>query len=130
MNKSLINYARFLSCKSDLRFKLGAVIFKKNCFISSGYNQRKTAPFLYFKKYKWLLRKTGKKQITLHAEMNAIIRARRFNTNGASIIVYRETKDGKMANAMPCSFCLVLLKEFGFRKVYFTTKNGIDSINI
>lgn len=90
--------------------KIGAVVTYKNEIISVGVNKIKTHP------------KSPHPYFSLHAEMHAI-----FNSKGKgdTIYIYRETKDGKLALAKPCKYCLELIKKNKIKKVCFTGNGEI-----
>lgn len=90
--------------------RMGAVLFKGKSVLSFGCNIiNKTHP----------LHKTAIKSI--HAELSCIIKRRHYNgIKGCSIIVYRETVDGKPALAKPCINCENIIKAFGIKKVYYS----------
>jgi len=93
--------------------KVGAVIVKNGRPISTGFNSYKTHP---------LMNKKNPLKTT-HAEVSAIIRARkRENIAGATIYVFREHRNGTPALARPCEYCWAILKEHGIKDVYYTTE--------
>lgn len=105
--------AREQSLMSDFRCRVGACIVSgKNIF--KGYNKRKTHP------------KFANPNIhiktSLHAELSCFINAGdNVDLNGASIYVYRETKDGKPAMSRPCEHCMEFLKDAGIKTIYYST---------
>ena len=61
---------------------------------------------------------------TLHAEASAILSARHKNDlQGATIIVYRDLKNGSLANARPCDDCQKLMRAYGIKKMIYTKDN-------
>lgn len=97
--------------------KLGSVILTSDRkVLSKGYNLRyKTHPIM--KQYMSLK--------TIHAELSAILNVKNKSLlNGATMVVYRQSKDGKVANARPCSTCEQILKSFGFKTIIYTINNG------
>lgn len=110
--------AREVSRYSDHhQHKLGAVIFIKNRPVSFGFNQMKTHPIMaavHDKK-------------TLHAELAAILNIKnKARLNGASIVVYREQRNGNTGLAKPCESCQKILKRYGINHLIYTTYNGWD----
>lgn len=91
--------------------KLGAVIVKGNKIISVGFNKNKTHT------------KSNHAWKRLHAEISAILKAKQDLT-GCSIYVYRETKNGDLGIAKPCSSCSAAIKETGIKKIYYTIQTG------
>lgn len=89
--------------------KLGAVISKGNKILSIGCNS-------YTKTH--TLQGKGLKPY-LHAEISALIRRRHYDDlSSCSITVYRESKNLPVM-AKPCKQCMLLLREFGIKKVYY-----------
>ena len=86
----------------------GAVLVKKNRIISKGFNKVKTHTCSTHC-YK-----------NIHAELDAILKARRQDVNGCTLYLYRQDKNGIKSNSRPCSWCLILLKQYGIKKVYYT----------
>lgn len=108
----------------DSRVKIGAVLIYKHKILSIGFNTSKTHPlqenidFNYFKCDDC----TGK----LHAETMVLYPFYRNSTNlsGATIVTYREKKDGTLGNSRPCNRCLSLIKRLGIKKLMYTTDTG------
>ena len=91
--------------------KLGAVIVQGNRIISLGFNKNTThtrSP------HPW-----GR----LHAEVNAIIKSKE-DLVGSSIYVYRQRKDGSLARAYPCHYCLTMIKEVGISTIFYSDYDG------
>jgi len=96
-------------------YPVGAVIVDKNRVVSTGFNnQHKTHPMI----------KAIDPHRTLHAEIHAIIRSGRCELQDATVIVYRQSKTGKMAMAKPCPTCQALLKEHGVSRMIYSTPEG------
>lgn len=99
--------------KSQMYFKLGAVVFKRGKILGFGYNSNKTHP------------KYGSKPCyqTLHAEGAAIWAAKKLgnDTQGATMIVYR--KNG--LNAKPCVHCQKIIEKAGIKKVIYTNERRL-----
>ena len=105
--------AKNISKYSDHRVKVGAVISNRKP-IGVASNKDKTHP-RYADPYKTF-------HSSIHAEIRAIINCGKDNIRGSYIYVYRQHKNGTPAFARPCPNCLTILKEYGIRKVYFTTE--------
>lgn len=102
------------------KYQLGAAIMiQGKKIISSGANlQSKTHPYVFHHGEHF--------SRGIHAEMAAIFRVKNKETlKGATIIVYRQTKNGDFANARPCPMCLELIRQYGFKKMIYTTDKGI-----
>jgi deoxycytidylate deaminase len=106
------------------RYYLGAALFYKDKLISTGCNYlSKTHPLCNEETYG--------RPVTMHAEVNALIKARYFlsgltKTEKKKLIMvtYRETKDGCWANARPCSGCMAILKQNEIKTIMYTIENG------
>lgn len=98
------------------QFKIGALITVKNVPIGCGFNdQIKTHPLM--KRYD--------PHKTIHAELSAILKVKdKSLLNGATMTVFRETKDGVFANSRPCEACQKILKKYGFSEMIYTIENG------
>lgn len=108
--QKLINHAKRISDYSEYKFKLGAVIFKGNRIISTGFNKNKTHP--KFNRYF--------KHATVHAEIDAILHSSE-NLVGTSMMVCRTTNTDRPAMAKPCAMCVQVMYEFGIKEVFWTT---------
>jgi len=99
----------------DLRIMVGAVITNKGRVVSVGRNKNKSHPLFA----------NGSNGIyTIHAEVAAILAAKRKCLRGAKIWVYRETRDGKPALARPCKeVCLPLILECGIKEIIYTVSS-------
>ncbi len=103
--------ARKQSLLSTHKTRVGACIVKKNKIISYGHNNpKKTHPLaIKYNKYKGIC-----------AEMDCIIGHNRTIFKGAIIYVYRELKNGTIANAKPCHACMDLIKDCKIKRIYYT----------
>lgn len=109
MKPKMFQLAQKISQKSPSKFKLGCIIAKRNKVVTVGFNDMaKSHP------------KTLDPWKTIHAEFHALIGLSESDTKGCVAYVYRETKDGKPANAKPCDTCQTALKLAGIKKVYYT----------
>jgi cytidine deaminase len=102
----MFRLARNISRMSLHHYKVGAVIVKHGKPISTGCNQIKTHPLGWFN--------------GLHAEMCAINNADTNDFRRMSIFVYRENRKGEISNARPCNKCLKVLKDRGFKWMWYT----------
>ena len=97
------------SLKSDYhKAQIGAVVVKGN----KAYNEIRHC-------------KVGKRYSpwdnSVHAERNACRKVDKEKLKGTSIFVYRETKDGMPALALPCDDCMNMIIAMGIKRVYFST---------
>ena len=110
LNVGYFRLARNVSKYSNHRVKVGAVVCNKRP-IGIACNVIKTHPIYT----------NNSIRNSIHAEIRAVINGGKFDLNGGTIFIYRETKKGMPAYARPCENCLTFLKECGIRKVYYTT---------
>ena len=102
------------------KYQLGAAIMLQGKkIVSTGANlQNKTHPYVFHNGFHF--------SRGIHAELAAIFRVKNKETlKGATIFVYRQTKNGDFANARPCAMCYELIKQYGFKKMVYTTDKGI-----
>jgi deoxycytidylate deaminase len=103
------------------KYKMGAVIVNKKP-VSVGCNLIKTHP-------RFASGENGT-TLSIHAEIRAILSCPRRQLTGAEIWVYRENRYGDTALAKPCQKCLAVIEEVGIKRVYFTTENGYERIDL
>ena len=120
MNLNHFKLANTQAKKSVSKFRLGAVLVKKNRIISTGYNDmRKTHTLM--QKFN-----TDKSYTPgLHAEVDACIGVDRADLEGSDIYVVRILKDGYLAMAKPCKICQKFLIDVGIRRVYYSTGDSM-----
>ena len=106
------------------RIKIGSIVVYKHSVIGMGSNTLKTAPAQ--RVYNKFRGDQSPEIHRLHAEMQAISRARRNRSSlkGAKLFVYRETKRGELAMCRPCAACMQAIKDAGIKKIYYTTADG------
>ncbi len=105
---SFFRLAKNVSKTSQHRIKMGAVIVKNGNVISISANRATTHPKAVWEGH------------GLHCEISAILYAGKCDLSNASVFVYRENKKGKISLAKPCIECQKVLKENGFKKMYYT----------
>ncbi len=112
MKKRFFEIAKRAAEHSDYsQHKMGAVITRGNKIISIGFNAHKTHP-----------KSTNKYNKATHAEFSAILKARE-SLEGASIYIYRETRNGVKGMARPCPGCQKLLLACGIKTWYYSIDN-------
>lgn len=115
------------------RQHLGSVLVYGNKIIAVGFNTNKTNPkqFIY-NKYRSFKEYYSKNNGVLHAEMNALIKARFLDIDWskATLYVYRELKNGELALARPCVACQAYLLEKGVGTVIFTVPDGFRILKL
>ena len=98
------------SQKSKHRFKLGAVIAKRNKILVSAHNVMKTHPKFGSGDYN-----------TLHAEGHAIYKAiqRGLDLSGTTMYIYRDNNN----LAKPCPCCVKLIHKYGIKGVVYSGRS-------
>lgn len=106
------DHAKKESKNSDYRVKVGAVLVIGKHMIK-GFNKIKTHPKF--------ANPEEHTKVSIHAEIDCILKSKQYDIDGSSIYVYRETKDGDIANSRPCAACIKELRKRGVRRIYYTT---------
>lgn len=98
-----------------LQFRTGCIIFNKKRILSVGHNYAsKSAKKLHPKFQTWF----G----SVHAEVDAILKARK-NLKNASLIVIRINKKDEFRMSKPCKHCMLYLNHIGIKKIYYSISN-------
>lgn len=126
--KRYFELAREAATFSDYeRVHIGCVSPVNSKMVLVGWNQRKTHPSqAYYNSH----RKIPIQNHFVHAEINLILQTMKMpqHLRPTEIYVYRETKDGNLANSKPCSGCMASLITNGFKKIWYTHENGISCL--
>lgn len=109
---SLFKLTRSLSRHSTGRHKIGCIILDHGKPVSGGFNKPKTHP-------KW----NYPNKLSIHAEVSAILSSGKNYMKNSVAIVYRERANGLPAMARPCKYCMRMLREFGVKKVIYSTNS-------
>lgn len=112
MNNRWIKLAVEEAKKSTFNPKVGAVIFNKNIFVSSGHNYANRSIKKHHPKYR-------KTKYSIHAEVDAIIKAK-TDLKNKSIIVIRINNKNQFRLSRPCNFCIEYLKYVGIKRIYYS----------
>lgn len=105
---NFMNFAKKVAASAPYyRYKLGAVLTRKNTLISVGANQTKSHPL----QAKFSNRGTNRPW--MHAEIHCLSLANVEDILYSTIYVARVIKSGDFANSRPCAGCHNALKHFG-----------------
>lgn len=119
MNEYHVRLATNMAKKSVSKFRLGAVLARKNRVISTGFNaMHKTHTIMQ----KYNVDKSWAPG--LHAEVHACIGVPAADLFGSDLYVARILKNGEVAMAKPCVICQKFLNDVGIRRVYYTNQQG------
>ena len=132
MNKRYFQFAREAAKWADYQGTrsapaIGAVAIYKGSLVAEAWNTNKTSPLqARYNIYRFRDADTPDKA---HCETQLCQRLRwRFGDNikwdKVEIYLYREYKDGNLAPSRPCKSCMAMLKDFGIKKIYYTTEDG------
>ena len=93
-----------------------AVIFKGNAIFSIGRNSQKTHPKVFDYDYPDFCK--------VHAELSACIKFGQEDCRRYSLAVLRIDRNGKFNQSKPCAGCQSVIRQLGFKRVFFTNDNG------
>jgi deoxycytidylate deaminase len=116
MKIGIINTAVEEAKKSEHKHKIGAVIFSGKRIISHGHNYS-------CRSIKNLHPRFIKYNGSLHAEVNAIVKAKR-DISGFDILVIRLNKREDLMLAFPCKYCIAYLIYCGINNIFYSTNEG------
>lgn len=103
-------------------FYLCAIIVKGGKILSVGYSGSPTGSFIFENSHRGLIKK--RPVYALHAEMDAIFRARSDSLEGAKMYVVRLRSSGELACSRPCIVCQNMLFRYGIRRVCYTMNDS------
>lgn len=104
-------------------FRIGAVIAKKNKIISMGINKKKTHP-------RQVNHYTNIVGSSIHAELDAIIRAPHNLLENSTIYVARLLRNNKIGLTKPCKSCIAIFKEYKIKTMVYTTYDSWEIENV
>lgn len=113
MNKYLRICKKVSEYSTHHQHHIGAVVAKGSRILSTGFNKLKTCP------------SSNHPFKSTHAEYDAICFLSDEILEGGTIYVYRETREGNLANSRPCTHCYNLIKSKGIKKIVYTHESGI-----
>ena len=107
------------------KIKIGAIVVIKKHIISFGVNSTKSHPIqkIYNKfRFDEMNRYSNH---SLHAEVHALVSVpNNVDLSDANIYIYRQNMNGKLAMCRPCCSCMKMIKDYGIKKIYYTTEDG------
>jgi len=115
VSNAIIAKAEQVCLKSNVRYRMAAIIFKGRKIYSSGVNHQYTLS----KKERLIL---GIPYCSIHAETDAVINFTEmcgkigYTPRNCSIYIHRQ--HGLLAK--PCDKCLAVLKHVGIKKIYWS----------
>lgn len=135
MNKSEVKFLQLaeqiaISSKHP-SFKIGAVVAEKAILIASSANEIKSHPLQKrMNLYRFPADDTCKH--FLHAEISALLKAKRLrkNLNNAILFVVRRDGNGRFATAKPCPACSKVISMLGIKTIIYSTYHGFVKENL
>lgn len=134
MNERFFKFAHEASKKADYKNRgtsnspaIGAVAVYKGSIVAEAWNTDKTSPLqARYNVYRYNNPSLPPKT---HCETSLVQRLRwKFGDNldwgKVDIYLYREYKDGSLANSRCCESCYRLLRDLGVKRIFYTTTRG------
>lgn len=121
MNTKFIDLAHNMALKSKDRFRLGAVIARRNKPISTGFNNMN-------KSHPITVKHGGERDFMrgTHAEIHCCVGVPANDLYRAEMYVVRLLANGRRALAKPCRICQNYLRSVGVQGVWYS----LDETNI
>lgn len=127
----LFRIARECSLKSDYsgcgRARIGCVVVYNGTILAKGFNTDKTHTE-QARYNKWRYKDCGNRYLPSkqHAEISAISKIKFLDIDFSRVYVYvyRELRDGTLANSRPCPSCVAAIRALGIRHIAYTTADG------
>lgn len=95
-------------------------ILRKNRIISVGVNHAKTHPMTLKFNYLGSDGTDIRKLVGIHSELSALLKLGEEDTSDYDFLNIRLDKAKNVKYSKPCTGCQHVLKQFGFRKFYYT----------
>ena len=131
MKEKYFKYAKLAAKKADYEgassVKIGAVAVYKGSILAESWNTNKTSPLQA--KYNIYRFKDDRYPAKAHCETLLIQRLKNicgkdFPWDKIDIYIYREYKNGLLANCAPCPSCHKMLMDYGIKRVFYTSNYG------
>lgn len=99
-------------------------ILKKNKIQKIGINNDKTHPANLKYRYEGKDGTDIRRFVGVHSELSAILKYGKEDCSDCVFINVRIDRNGDTAISKPCMGCQDLLKQVGFKRLFFSTENG------
>lgn len=119
-DQAFLSVARYLATKSTARNTHGAVIVKGGRVVGTGFNRNRNHPNIVSPEH-------IKTDCSIHAEESAI-RDAGYDVRNAVIYVARVNKHGEDRNSRPCSRCNEMIKEYGIKRIIYTSEPRSENV--
>lgn len=119
--RAAIEAAREHDYDAHLEYHLAAVIVSGGNIVSTGFNSSKTNSFI---------KVFGEEHNNMHAEVDAILRARKkVDLRGSKMYVARLTRATQSpANSAPCAMCVEAATMYGIKRIYYTVDERTHAV--
>ena len=134
MNERFFKFAREASKKADYKNNgtsnspaIGAVAVYKGSIVAEAWNTDKTSPLQA--RYNVYRFNNPNLPAKTHCETLLVQRLRwkfgdSLNWSKVDIYLYREYKDGSLADSRCCDSCYHLLQDYDIRRIFYTSNRG------
>ena len=112
-----IEISKALYKPSPLRTFHTTFIIENKRIVSIGINNIKTHPLSLKYAYR-------DDQRSIHSELSAILKLGYEDCSDLTFVNVRLTKDLTVANSKPCQGCIDMLKQVGFKKLFYTANEN------
>jgi hypothetical protein len=99
-------------------------IVRKQKIVKIGVNSMKTHPKNLRFKYFGRLGEDIREFVGVHSEMSAILKYGKEDCYDCSFINVRIDRNGKVSMSMPCRGCQSILRQVGFKNIWYTNTSG------
>jgi len=122
--KKLIEIAKALSPinRTDVRNHHVTFMLKKRKIVAIGVNNAKTNTKNLKYNYTNKDNKCVRTSVNTHSELASVIKYGKENCSDITFINIRIDRNGNLNNSSPCKGCTSLLKQVGFKKLFYTTQ--------
>lgn len=105
------------------RLKVVAYLVYKNKIVNFGVNSEKTSPMQHYFRMQTHLSSISDFCDKEHAEINCLRSAaiRKIDFSKAELVIVSKRKSGHFRLARPCCTCMKAIKQFGIKRVWYTT---------
>ena len=102
--------------------QIGAIIVYGKEIISVGVNGLKSHPLQQH--YNKLRFDDDRAHHLMHAELDAVIKGKKYLKSGSRMYVARTLANGGLGMCRPCVSCRKMLMDFNIQEIYYTTESG------
>lgn len=106
-------------------------IFHKSRILSIGHNDyRKMHPYHRMGKYVGYKTNPHLYQSALHSEISAILKLGEEDLRKYTVVNVRIDGNNNLALSKPCPNCERVLRQVGFKRLWYSTKNGFEELGV